>query len=211
MRPGGVVNDTMTTPHQEHFLTPDEERMLLRIARETLVARVTEGRTLPLERYALTPTWLERHGAFVTLTVDGALRGCVGYATNRAPLAETVRDNTINACSRDSRFAPIVASELPDVEIEISAMTPGDSPDAPFRKIHDLSEIVLGRDGLWIESASGRKGLLLPQVPEHYGWDLNQFLDALCRKAGLAPCSWNQPDVKLSRFSAQVFSESESE
>ena len=73
--------------------------------------------------------------------------------------------------------------------------------------MNDPSEIVLGRDGLYLECDTGRGGLLLPQVPVEQGWDLDQYLSGLCRKAGVAEGAWSDAGNKLYRFSAQVFSE----
>jgi len=191
----------------EQYLTPDEEKLLLRIARDTLDAWVRDGRKIDTAAYPLTSTLKEKHGAFVTLTDQGELRGCVGYAANRAPLAETVRDNTINAASRDPRFSSVQSGELESVRIEISALTPGDTLESPFKAVQIIDEIEIGRDGLCIQFDGAKSGLLLPQVPGHYGWDRSQFLSALCRKAQLPEGSWNDPMAKLFRFSAQVFRE----
>lgn len=193
----------------ERYLTADEERLLLEIARDTLDAWVQQRQRLDLAGYALTPAILERHGAFVTLTNQGELRGCVGYAANRAPLGETVRDNAINASSRDARFPAVTADELEDIRIEVSALTPGDTPESPFKVIRDPREIVIGRDGLCIQFDGARTGLLLPQVPGHHGWNVEQFLVAVCRKAQLPDNAWRDPRARLFRFSAQVFSEPE--
>lgn len=190
------------------FLTPDEETLLLRIARDSLQAYITEKRRLDLTAYPLTPELLARHGAFVTLHLDGQLRGCIGHTRNLEPLAEAVRDNAINAAVRDPRFAPLTPEELPRTHIEISALCPGPDPESPFHPVHDLADIVVGRDGLYLDHAGNRGGgLLLPQVAEERGWNVRQFLDAVCTKAGAEPDAWNQPGATLYRFSAQVFGE----
>jgi AmmeMemoRadiSam system protein A len=193
----------------EHYLTIDEEALLLRIARETLSAWVRDGLKVDVSAYPLTPALCEKHGAFVTLTRQGELRGCVGYAANRAPLAESVRDNTINAASRDVRFPSIQLEEIDRIRIEVSALTPGDTVESPFKVVASIDEIEIGRDGLCIQFEGARAGLLLPQVPGHYGWDRQQFLNAVCRKAMLPEGSWRDPRAKLFRFSAQVFCEPE--
>jgi AmmeMemoRadiSam system protein A len=160
--------------------------------------------------YPLSPGLLEAHGAFVTLRKHGELRGCIGYTAPSAPLAEAVRDNAINAATRDPRFPPVIEEELKAIRIEVSALQHGDSEDTPFIRLHDVSEIVLGRDGLYLEHAGRRGGgLLLPQVPLEQGWSREQFLDAICTKAGALPGAWNRPGVMLYRFSAQIFAEPE--
>jgi AmmeMemoRadiSam system protein A len=203
----------MSNPHpldqSEHDLSADEERLLLRIARETLQTWLGDETRPDLERFPLTDALRAPHGAFVTLRNGPHLRGCIGHISHAQPLAAAVRDNAVNAATRDPRFEPVTAAELPAITIEVSALTPGDSPETPFRRVGDLSEIVIGRDGLYIERAGGRGGLLLPQVATEQGWDVPAFLSAVCRKAGYPDRAWEQPDVTLYRFSAQVFSEGE--
>ena len=70
-----------------------------------------------------------------------------------------------------------------------------------------LDEIIVGRDGLYIEMPPHRGGLLLPQVASERGWNVDQFLRAVCHKAGYPDRAWELPEVRLYRFSAQVFGE----
>jgi AmmeMemoRadiSam system protein A len=191
----------------EHYLTPDEEELLLKIARDALTARLHEGRSLDLSAYVLTPTLKEKHGAFVTLRHGEELRGCIGYTASLAPLAETVRDNAVNAATRDPRFRPVAPEEVDALTIEISALTPGDLEGTPFKAVSRPSEIVIGRDGLYIERPPDRGGLLLPQVAVEQHWDVEAFLKGVCMKAGYPPGVWKLPEFRLYRFSAQVFSE----
>ena len=107
---------------------------------------------------------------------------------------------TIAAAVDDSRFVPVTVDELPSLHIEISALT----PLAPIRP----EEVVVGRHGLLI--IRGRfSGLLLPQVPTRYGWDRNEFLAWLCRKAGLAKNDWKAEDAQLFGFEAESWCEDE--
>ena len=69
-----------------------------------------------------------------------------------------------------------------------------------------LSHIAIGRDGLIVEQ-SFYKGLLLPQVPVEQGWDKEEFLSHTCMKAGLLPDAWFDKDIKISKFSGQIFTE----
>jgi uncharacterized protein len=196
-----------TLDHSEDYLTRDEGRLLLAIARDALNAWLSREEKLDLREYALTDPLREKHGAFVTLRWHGQLRGCIGYTANLEPLAATVRDNAVNAATRDFRFPPVERGELDEMTIEVSALTPGDSPDTPFKAVKDIGEIIIGRDGLYIEKPPSRGGLLLPQVAAEEGWDVPTFLSCVCRKAGYPDKSWEQPGVRLYRFSAQVFSE----
>lgn len=193
----------------EHYLTPEEERVLLQIARAALEAHVKEQRRIDISAFALTPSLRENHGAFVTLRLRGELRGCIGYTASEMPLAQTVEENAVNAASRDSRFASVSPEEVAEITIEVSALTPGDDPGTPFKRVTDISGIVIGRDGLYIERPPMRGGILLPQVAVEQGWDVPQFLSGVCRKAGYPDGAWNDPNYRLYRFSAQVFSEDE--
>lgn len=193
----------------ERFLTSDEEQLLLRIARESLRAHLQESHRIELDGYPLTPELRAGHGAFVTLRLGGELRGCIGHTRNLESLAEAVRDNTINAAVRDPRFPPLTLEELDAIHIEISALCPGVEPDSPFIPVSHPSEIIIGRDGLYLDRAGSRGGgLLLPQVASERHWSVAQFLEAVCAKAGAESGAWNAPDSKLYRFSAQVFGES---
>jgi AmmeMemoRadiSam system protein A len=179
-------------------LSREARRFLLDLARATIGARLG-GAPLP----SLEPDddrLLDRRGAFVTLKIDGRLRGCIGHVVGVVPLWLAVRDNAIAAAFEDPRFAPLEADELPLAKIEISALT-------PLRRVA-ADEIVVGRDGILIDRGTAR-GLLLPQVAVEYGWDRETFLDHTCRKAGLKPGCWRDPETVISTFSAEVFGEEE--
>lgn len=187
-------------------ISADESRVLFSIARDALWAWLERQQTLDVEAYPLTDALREPRGAFVTLHNGEELRGCIGHILNREPLALSVRDNAINAATRDHRFPPVCLEELPEISIEISVLGRGDDPASPFRLVHGLDEIEIGRDGLYIERAGMRGGLLLPQVAVEQRWNLAMFLSAVCRKAGYCDRAWEQPDVRLYRFTAQVLS-----
>ena len=180
------------------MLNPDERQSLLGLARSTIEAQLKNGQ-LPGDRPLAGPL-TEIRGAFVTLTLDGALRGCIGHVIGTESLWLSVRSNAINAAFRDPRFSPLTSPELISIEIEISALT-------PLRRVSSPDEIIIGRDGLVIERGIHR-GLLLPQVAERYGWSPEEFLDQTCRKAGMKPGCWRSDDAEIAAFSADVFGES---
>ncbi len=180
-------------------LGTDDKVFLLRLARETIESQLA-GKPLPQPDPRPGPL-TEPRGAFVTLTKGGELRGCIGHVVGIEPLWRSVRDNAANAAFRDPRFPPLEPSELPDVEIEVSALTPLEPIDSP-------EEVQVGVHGVMIQQGPFR-GLLLPQVATDYGWDRETFLDHTCRKAGLAPDCWQDPSTRIEVFSAEVFSESE--
>jgi len=179
------------------MLTDDQKKYLLRIARASVEAAVTHSGRPDL--HTKDPALLEDRGAFVTLKRGGDLRGCLGYVEGIEPLIEAVADNAEAAALRDPRFAPVRASELPEITIEVSALT-------PLQRVEDPETIEVGAHGLMVCLGPNR-GLLLPQVPEEWGWDREQFLQQTCRKAGLAPDEWQSSQAELFSFEAEVFGE----
>jgi len=181
------------------MLNEEQKRRLIDIARQAVAAAVT-GAPMP-DLATDDPELLEPRGAFVTLKKAGQLRGCIGYIEPHAPLIEAVADNAQSAALRDPRFTPVTPEELPDISIEISALT-------PLQSVQDVEEIEVGRHGLVISQGPNR-GLLLPQVPVEWGWDREEFLEHTCLKAGLPPEAWRQDETELLCFEAEVFSEEE--
>jgi len=134
----------------------------------------------------------------VTLKVNDQLRGCIGYPLPYKPLWETIRDVAIAAATQDYRFQSMTLEELPETVIEISVLT------LP-QPIKDVKEIEVGKHGI-IVSKGPNKGLLLPQVPVEWDWDLETYLSHGCMKAGLDEDEWKR-GVQIEIFSAQIFSE----
>lgn len=177
-------------------LTREEERIALDLARKALEHYFGTGRHLPspVKKGLLK----ENRGAFVTLTVGGDLRGCVGYPLPVKPLDETIVEMAVAAASQDTRFDPLRPDEMDRLRIEISVLG---LPEP----VGDPGEVVVGRHGI-IVSKGYRRGLLLPQVPIEHGWDRETFLRHGCLKAGLPPDEWKK-GAKIEVFTAQVFSE----
>jgi AmmeMemoRadiSam system protein A len=173
---------------------------LLRLARQTLQDCLGAGKFPPCETDS--PALLQPRAAFVTLRRrdTGELRGCRGECRARRPLIESVANMAIAAAIDDSRFPPVTIDELPDLQIEINALT-------PLRPIRP-EEVVIGRHGLMILRGPNT-GLLLPQVPIAYGWDRDEFLRWLCRKAGLPHDAWKASDAQLYGFEAETWGEEE--
>lgn len=136
-------------------------------------------------------------GAFVTLTLDGRLRGCIGNVLGSGPLWRTVWSMARAAAFEDPRFPPLTLREFEAVHVEISIL-------GPVEACADLERIVVGRHGL-IASSGSRQGLLLPQVPVEWGWNREQFLSQTCRKAGLPESAWRLPETRIFWFEAEVF------
>ena len=143
------------------------------------------------------PGLLQERGAFVTLKKHGQLRGCIGRLIAEGPLYLTVQRVAMEAAVNDARFPPVTPDELPEIEIEISVLS-------PLEPVEDISQIEVGKHGLLIVKG-GHQGVLLPQVATEQGWDRKEFLRGVCRKAGLPEDAWK--DAKLYIFTAEVFGE----
>ncbi|MCP4658743.1 MAG: AmmeMemoRadiSam system protein B [bacterium] len=179
-------------------LGPADKKALLAFARET-IHRFLTTRTTPLAR-GFSPVVWRRQGAFVTLKKDGELRGCIGRGAQNMPLVQVVGAMAFQAAFQDRRFSPLGADELSKVEIEISALT-------PYQKVSGPEAIVIGRDGVLLRK-DGRSAVFLPQVAVEQGWDRDQTLEQLCRKAGLPAGSWRS-GAEFHTFQAEIFHESE--
>jgi AmmeMemoRadiSam system protein B/AmmeMemoRadiSam system protein A len=179
-------------------LSRAEKDALIKIARNSVETSVREGKQYECSAGGLEALERER-GAFVTLTKHGQLRGCIGYVAPLKPLYLTVRDVARMAALRDTRFRPVTASELPDLQFEISVLS-------PLHHVGDVQEIRIGQHGLLIHTAS-HEGLLLPQVASDEKWDRATFLEEVCYKAGLTARAWQGADADLFRFTALVFGE----
>jgi len=132
----------------------------------------------------------------VTLKKHGQLRGCIGYILPVEPLVRTVQENTVNACSRDSRFPPVRPGELDDIQVEISVL----SVPEPVPSYRDIE---VGRHGIVLKNGS-RRAVFLPQVATEQGWNLEETLRHLARKAGLPSGAWKDADTEYSVFTAEI-------
>lgn len=179
-------------------LNREQQIKLLQLARKTISGKlgIDEGiDTLDFPD----EIFMKETGAFVTIHLDGQLRGCIGYIQGIKPMPETVLEVSLSSAFKDPRFIPLSEKEYPYIDIEISIMS-------PVEHVMNIDDIVIGRDGL-IVSKGHNRGLLLPQVPVEQGWDKTEFLTHTCLKAGLEGDSWKKEGVKIEKFSAQVFSE----
>ncbi len=179
--------------------TPEEKAQLLRIARKSVRAVVSEKEYSPVE--VMERRLRQKAGAFVTLHLHGELRGCIGLIEAYLPLCETVAEMAAKAAVADPRFESVTKSEVDEIEIEISVLS-------PLKRIADPGEVVVGKHGVLIEKGYSH-GLLLPQVATENGWDREQFLKYVCVKAGLGKEDYRDPDSKLFIFTAEIFGEGE--
>ncbi|MBK9171234.1 MAG: AmmeMemoRadiSam system protein B [Bryobacterales bacterium] len=137
-----------------------------------------------------------RMGVFVSLHQQGELRGCIGARLSTLPLSRLTPLMALRAALDDPRFQPLAPGE-PECDIEVSVLT-------PMKRVHDPAGIVPGVHGVYVESKS-QDGLLLRQVAAERGWDSEELLSALARKAGLPRNVYTASGTRLSVFQAQIF------
>ena len=188
----------------EEKLTIEEQRLLLQLARRALESGV-RGEKLPPLNLASMPARLQEQGAsFVTLTIGGNLRGCIGALEAYQPLAEDVREHAVAAALQDFRFPNVQLDELHSIEIEVSRLTP------PVPLIYDTPEDLLvklrpGIDGVLLRDGSMR-ATFLPQVWEKLP-DPAEFLGNLCSKMGASYDLWRKKHLDVSIYQVDEFHE----
>ena len=183
-------------------LNEQEQKQLLALARQSVERAVRDHRRNDVSATGEMALDQER-GAFVTLTIGGELRGCIGYIMPVVPLYSAVNVVAANAAVQDPRFMPVSEQELSKLEYEISVLS-------PLVRVLDVNQIVVGKHGLIMKNKD-REGLLLPQVPVEQHWDRTTFLEQTCRKAGMPRDCWKDEDTDIFRFTAFVFNEKGSE
>ncbi len=190
-------------------LTKQEGNILVSIARRAISQYVNTARRIPAPE--VSQKLREKRGVFVTLSrvVSGrkSLRGCIGHPLPTMLLIEATISAAISAAVEDPRFPSVDPSELDRIQVEVSVLTPPETiSQGERRKLPGL--VRVGVDGL-IAERGFNKGLLLPQVPVEWGWNAEEFLGQTCMKAGLPVTSWLEKDVRIQRFQAQIFEETE--
>jgi AmmeMemoRadiSam system protein A len=186
------------------LLSKKDRQYLLGLARET-IAHTLQGEELPPVVLKNLPEDLSRPGAsFVTLTIDGKLRGCIGSIEPRRPLALDVRENAVGAAFRDPRFPPLTPEEFENVEIEVSVLTAPEplrysGPEDLFEKLRPHVDGVIIERG-W------QRATYLPQVWEKVP-DPEKFLSSLCLKAGLPHDDYRRPGLQVYTYQVEKFTE----
>ena len=181
----------------ELSMTTTDQKALLKLARESITRYLinTKNETPREEPSGI----MNGHfGAFVTLTKGGKLRGCIGRFDSSLTLYQTIAEMAVAAATRDSRFEPLATSELKEIKIEISILT-------PLKRIYSIDEIQLGKHGIYIKRGLGT-GTFLPQVAAETGWTKDEFLGHCARdKAAIGWDGWKT--AELYTYEATVFSE----
>ena len=183
-------------------------KSLVAIARDE-IARALERPGPPISpregpEEGVEPAWLAPGAAFVTLTRGGVLRGCIGSLEAHRPLLEDVRANACAAAFRDPRFPPLTLAELPEIEVEVSILSPP-RPLAVASEAEAWERLRPHQDGV-VLSFGRHRATFLPQVWESLP-EPRVFLAHLKQKAGLPPGFWH-PDVRLETYSVEKLKES---
>jgi len=197
-----AISVTKKQEEDSSFKLTDEEKIqLLKLARTTIREDLDNKHTQTSSSdYSEN---LNKHcGAFVTLHKDGKLRGCIGQFEPNIPLYKVISQMAIASSQNDHRFSPVTLSELEDIDIEISVLT-------PMKKIDSIDEIELGKHGIYIKKGY-YGGTFLPQVATETGWSLEEFLGHCARdKAGIGYTGWQDENTTIYTYEAIIFSEKE--
>ncbi len=181
-KPGDQTSDMV--------FTRAEKNQLFRIAENSIRTMLYDKKRIALDEKDMSENLRRQLGAFVTLKENGMLRGCIGRFISSDPLYQVVRESAISSAFEDPRFSPVTKEDFDKLSFEITVL-------GPLKKIKDTSEIVLGKDGIYIKK-DGRSGTMLPQVATENKWTLDQFLGYTSRdKAGIGWDGWKDAEIYI--------------
>jgi AmmeMemoRadiSam system protein A len=184
-------------------LSADEQACLLDIARQSIMNGLDSGAALQLDIARLDANLRIDSAVFVTLTLGGNLRGCIGSLQPSAPLAQAVANAAFNAAFRDPRFAQVQADEVENLTIEVSVLSSMELIAVDTRQAL-LDNLQPGVDGLLLED-QGHRATFLPQVWEKMS-TADEFVGQLMLKAGLAAGYWSST-IRCYRYHSLSFGE----
>lgn len=187
------------------LLTQEEKQTLLKVARDALESAVKQKLPPPLDPSTLTPILSADGASFVTLTIHGNLRGCIGALEPYQPLVEDVREHAVAAALNDYRFPPVTSKELNDIEVEVSRLTMPE-PLAYTDADDLLAKLRPGVDGVILKDGPYRRATFLPQVWEKIP-DKAEFLSHLCDKMGASPDTWRRKKLDVMVYQVEEFHE----
>ncbi len=177
----------------EEPLTDESGELLKQIAHDSIEARLKDIKYLIPHSEQLS----YHRGLFVTITLDGNLRGCIGRIRGDRPLYDGAAEMAIAAAFEDPRFEELTEAEFEKLEIEVSVLS-------KLQRVREFDKIEVGKHGLMIK-LDFNSGLLLPQVATDQGWDNVEFIEQTCLKAGLPKNSYKDKYAEVYTFTAQVF------
>jgi len=185
-------------------LSDSDGVFLVKTARKAVTEFLSNGNRIKLES-DIEEKFSFNSGVFVTLNNPDGLRGCNGFPMPEKKLSHAIVEGAVAAATEDPRFPSVKTNELNDIVFEVTVLTPPVEIDVSDPTEY-LEKIKVGRDGLIIRH-SFSSGLLLPQVPVEYGWDVEEFLQHTCEKAGLSRDTWKNESVKIEKFEGIIFKE----
>jgi len=185
-------------------LSDSDGVFLVKTARKAVTEFLSNGNRIKLES-DIEEKFSFNSGVFVTLNNPDGLRGCIGFPMPEKKLSHAIIEGAIAAATEDPRFPSVKTNELNDIVFEVTVLTPPVVVNVSD-PMEYLEKIKVGRDGLIIRH-SFSSGLLLPQVPVEYGWNVEEFLQHTCEKAGLARDTWKNESVKIEKFEGIIFKE----
>ena len=185
-------------------LSDSDGIFLVKTARMAVTEFLSNGKRIKLESER-EKKFSFNAGVFVTLNNADGLRGCIGFPMPDKKLSHGIIDAAIAAATEDPRFSPVKINEMSDIVFEVTVLTPPVEITVTD-PMEYLEKIKVGRDGLIIRN-SFSSGLLLPQVPVEYGWNVEEFLQHTCEKAGLEKDTWKNEKVKIEKFEGIVYKE----
>jgi len=185
-------------------LSDSDGVFLVKTARQAVTEFLSNGNRIKLEA-EYEKKFSFDSGVFVTLNKPDGLRGCIGFPMPEKKLSYAIIEGAIAAATEDPRFPSVITKELNDITFEVTVLTPPVEIDVSD-PMEYLTKIKVGRDGLIIRH-SFYSGLLLPQVPGEYGWNVEEFLQHTCHKAGLEKDFWKNGKAKIEKFEGIVFKE----
>ena len=185
-------------------LSDSDGVFLVKTARMAVTEFLSNGKRMKLESER-EKKFSFNSGVFVTLNNADGLRGCIGFPMPDKKLSNGIIDVAIAAATEDPRFSPVKINELSEIMFEVTVLTPPVEITVTD-PMEYLEKIKVGRDGLIIRN-SFSSGLLLPQVPVEYGWNVEEFLQHTCEKAGLEKDTWKNEKVKIEKFEGIVYKE----
>jgi hypothetical protein len=182
-------NDMTSKVTENSFaFTKEEKKQLFEIARNSIHSRLFDEKSFVIDEKSIPENLKKPLGAFVTLKINGALRGCIGRFISSEPLYKVVQESALSSAFEDPRFSQLSKSEYKNTDIEITVI-------GPLKKINNIKEIVLGKHGIYIKK-DNRAGTMLPQVAIENRWTVEEFLGFTSRdKAGLGWDGWKDAEI----------------
>lgn len=172
------------------YFSDADKKQLFAIAKNSVHAWLFDNKKYNIDEIPVSDNLKKPYGVFVTLKINGNLRGCIGRFISSEPLYKVVQESAISSAFEDYRFSRLTKEEYAKTDFEITVL-------GPLRKISNINEIVLGKHGIYIRK-DDKAGTMLPQVATENGWTVEEFLGYTSRdKAGLGWDGWKNADIYI--------------